>query len=447
MASAEEDGAVFGKSIGRVTKDDLDRLIHDGVSEGRHLEFKVDFPGNSAKPAWTPGKPIERTRLCALIEELVAFANADGGVIVLGMKESDGRHHQAEELRPLQQVVQLARSIRDSLKDLIEPRLPYASVVPIELATDGSGVLLLETQASTLGPHWVSTTRTAKVRREDRSDPLSMPEIHDMVLRNARRFNEVEARLEKATAEFEPFFFQALDRMCKHKMGSLADLPMRPVEAYRQWISRAPHTLLGLRVTLVPHQRLGITRLEDMKGLIAGGQIDELRQDTVGSAIALLYDHDFGSRRVLGGMVSAMRHNERQATLHVTRDGVVELKFVWQEPGELPFPHWVLLGGAGSALGCYQCLRELAGSPSMPAEIGVELITMPGSRPAFGHDVNVFQGQPLEFKTHFPIATIADTLDFDEYLNELAGDFANAGGMATTQLPRYRLALRMPNQP
>jgi hypothetical protein len=69
-----------------------------------------------------------------------------------------------------------------------------------------------------------------------------------LILRNVRRFNEVEVRLEKATAEFEPFFFQAFDQMCKHELGSLANLPMRPEELYREWIKRTPHTLLGLRV-------------------------------------------------------------------------------------------------------------------------------------------------------------------------------------------------------
>jgi len=103
--------------------------------------------------------------------------------------------------------------VRDCLNDVIEPRLPYVAVKAIQTEADGSGVLLLETQSSVLGPHWVRPTRTVTIRREDRADPLSMPEIHDMVLRNARRFSEVEARLATATAAFEPFFYQTLDEI------------------------------------------------------------------------------------------------------------------------------------------------------------------------------------------------------------------------------------------
>ncbi|MGO9233008.1 MAG: helix-turn-helix domain-containing protein, partial [Methylocella sp.] len=268
---------VFGKPIANAKRDDLDRLISEGIEEGRHLEFKEDFPSRDAgstSPGWTPGKPIPPGRIHPLLEELVAFANADGGVIVLGMKKTKNKPPRAASLSPLAQVIELERRVRDCLNDVIEPRLPYASVKAIPTETDGSGVLLLETQPSALGPHWVRPTRTAKVRREDRADPLSMPEIHDMVLRNARRFSEVEARLEKAAAEFEPLFLRSVDEMCKpnsvDQVGAVAD--MSPRARLDTWVRNWPRTLVGLRITIVPHQHLGIARVEEMGRLIPAGQ-------------------------------------------------------------------------------------------------------------------------------------------------------------------------------
>jgi len=94
---------VFGKPIANATRDDLDRLIIDGIGEGRHLEFKQDFPSrdtSSMTQGWTPGKPVPPNRIHALLEEPVAFANADGGVIVLGMKETRDKPPRAASLSP-----------------------------------------------------------------------------------------------------------------------------------------------------------------------------------------------------------------------------------------------------------------------------------------------------------------------------------------------------------
>ena len=145
-------------------------------------------------------------------------------------------------------------------------------------------------------------------------------------------------------------------------------------------------------------------------------------------------------------MLSSLQSERLRIGLRLARDGLVELTYISQDAGKQPFPCLYLLGGVGSALGCYQCLREFAGSASMPAEIDVELITMSDCCPAFGEGFNAIQGRPLEFKTHFPTTTVADLTDFDDYLNELAGDFANAGDLPTSRLPRYRLSLRMPNR-
>jgi hypothetical protein len=113
-----------------------------------------------------------------------------------------------------------------------------------------------------------------------------------------------------------------------------------------------------------------------------------------------------------------------------------------KDPGE-GLPLYLLLATAGSALGCYQCLRTFAGWATMPAEIDVEILSMPNVRASIGEDVTEF-GAPLDFKIRFPATTIADVSDFDEYINWLAGDFANAGGLSATRLPEYKLNIREP---
>jgi hypothetical protein len=116
-------------------------------------------------------------------------------------------------------------------------------------------------------PHWVRHTRKAAIRRQDRCDPLSMPEIHDMVLRNARRFDEVNARLTAAEQSFDASFYETLNRICK--MSGSGDLKQR----VRDWASSQKCSFRGIRVTLVPHQRLAIERLENPGALLPSGSV------------------------------------------------------------------------------------------------------------------------------------------------------------------------------
>ena len=73
-----------GKPIAEISLADLKGLIEDAVPEGQHLEYKNQIPSRDGKTTggWTPGKGVDSAGRDKLLEELVAFANADGGVIV-----------------------------------------------------------------------------------------------------------------------------------------------------------------------------------------------------------------------------------------------------------------------------------------------------------------------------------------------------------------------------
>lgn len=349
---------MFGKPISKATKVDLDRLIRDKEPEGRHLEFKSDFPGDPSGAAWTPGKPVPAKRIQPLLEELVAFANADGGVIVLGMHETNEKPARASHLAPLPQIAELERRVRDSSNDLIDPRLPFVNVVGMVTEEDGSGVLLLETYPSSLGPNWVRPTRGVKVRREDRADPLSMPEIHDMVLRNARRFDEVKEKLLESQREFEPNFFSTLDAM-RWTTASVAGLDT-PKERVLAKLKHAPRSLVGIRVTIVPHQKFGLSRLEDISQLVPSGEIGGFKDGKSCSTYSFLFDYALRQRRIIGGIVISRNSNTHVATLKMDRDGFIEVMHIMHEDSGQELPISSLFAVAGSALGCYRLLRRFA---------------------------------------------------------------------------------------
>jgi hypothetical protein len=214
----------FGKPAARVTAADIQQLIDDKEPEGRYLEYTRDIPisdeeqkqargagrGDPQDRSWLQNRPLRAFGRDKLMEELVAFANADGGVLILGITETKSEPARANGFNLLPDVVSLERRLRDALVDCIEPRLPFASVVAVPIAPSGEGVVILETEPSRLGPHRVRGTREATIRREDRCDQMTMAEIHDMVIHNARRLDAVTATLEERAKVFQKTFFRTL---------------------------------------------------------------------------------------------------------------------------------------------------------------------------------------------------------------------------------------------
>jgi hypothetical protein len=440
---------LFGKPIAQADKADLDRLISDGAEEDRHLEFKEavsisneeqrrQIKAGTAKPfdeAVAKGTGIGETGRDALLEELVAFANADGGVIVLGMEETADKPPRAAKITPVPHVITLERRLRDSLNNLIEPRLPFAAVKGIETEADGSGVVLLETQPSTFAPHWVRSTRGAKIRREDRADPLSMPEIHDMVLRNARRLDDVSQQLNDAEAEFEPHFWGVVTKIITPTVAGGS-----PKEQAEQWAAQRKQYFTGVRVTIVPHQRLGIARLEHIQQLTPDGDIHFL-DDSKEQKHPLNNPAHTQPRRLLGGIeIQSESPAAPRSLLHnLRRDGVVEVKSVRTDNATIGLHIARVLASVGSAVGFYHKLREKAGTPNMPAEVGIEILAVGAPRPMVGWGITEILGSSLEFRTLFPWTTIAERENFDDYLNDVAGDLWNAANGVASQLPRFSL--------
>jgi hypothetical protein len=268
----------FGKPAGQVSAADIQQLIDDKVPEGRYLEYKRDIPvsdeeqrraraagrGDPQDRSWLQNRPLMDFGRDKLMEELVAFANADGGVLILGIAEAGSAPATADALNPLPAISNLERRLRDVIVNCIEPRLPFASVRAVPTTRSGEGVVILETEPSRLGPHRVRKTREATIRREDRYDQMTMAEIHDMVIHNARRFDEVRATLEERAELVQKTFFQTLLDHTPSSNVIVSD----PEGRVSRWFSDADLAALGLRVTLVPHDSLGLPRLERLAGLV-----------------------------------------------------------------------------------------------------------------------------------------------------------------------------------
>ena len=142
-----------------------------------------------------------------LLEEVVAFANAYGGTLLLGVKESNAKPPVAAEITSVR-CAELAERLRNVFRDCVEPQIPRIEIFAVR-TKDDCGVVVFRVGRSRMAPHRVTTTRVCPVRRSDRCEGMSMREIQDMTLNVSRGLE----RLEKRLSERSKCFLKEFDRL------------------------------------------------------------------------------------------------------------------------------------------------------------------------------------------------------------------------------------------
>lgn len=437
-----------GKPIEQTTIDDLRQLIGDGVAEDRRIEFKADVPVSPEEQkakrklnpdvapvdrSWVEGRKLANYGRDEIVAEAVAFANADGGTVIIGMEETEEPPHLAKRLNPLPDVAGLERRLRDVLASCVEPRLPYVAVRALPMEADGAGVVLIEVGSSILGPHWVTTSRRPTVRREDRCDPLSMVEIHDMVLRNARQIDSFRRASDVERAKFIQDFATYLRRAKPSSFLGEED------EAVDAWLSASGKAALGVQVTLTPHFDLAIPRLESTQGLIPASDSISITSGAQERKVYYVsaYNYAATAERILGG-VRADQSGGFNKSIRVLRDGRVIVSFMQvREVAMCTCTADLVIGAAGFALGVYDRLRLISSYPQAPADVTLDIC----ARQHVGvgdYDGVGRHGSYGRLAEHvpFPVYTLGDSNDISVLLQEIGADLINAGGMPGSHLPK-----------
>jgi hypothetical protein len=192
--------SILRKPLSEVTEADLEALIEAEARETGELEFKGTLP---FKP--TKGQPETADRWIEkgdrvgdmardeILAEIVAFANAEGGTLVLGLHETKDEPRRAERLEALPNCEGLARRLLDATEDVIEPRLPLITVQALASEATGAGYVLLRVGKSLAGPHRLRSTRDFYVRRGERAAKMDVREIKDLTLELARTGDRIDA--------------------------------------------------------------------------------------------------------------------------------------------------------------------------------------------------------------------------------------------------------------
>lgn len=203
---------ILSKRFEDIVFADVEGLISEGASEDDRLEFKSALSSKKQDDPWYTGaNEIGDKARNELLEEIVAFANAYGGCLVLGMEETPDKPPRAAKIRSVPRCIELADRLALQARDCIEPKLPLIQIRGIPTGGDGAGVVVMRVETSRLRPHRLLANKECYVRRCDRSEKMTMREIRDLTLLSHfegqgrdERFLEKQAKFRQRMTTYVP---------------------------------------------------------------------------------------------------------------------------------------------------------------------------------------------------------------------------------------------------
>ena len=195
-------------SAEQIDSSHIELFVDSRVPEGEQIELKESL---SAKDDGTPDPwmsgwdRIGDRAKNEILEEAVAFANAHGGALFLGIRESEEKPAVADEISPVPRCEELAERLKLVFRDCVEPQIPRVEIFAVP--TQGEdGVVIIRVARSRLAPHRVTKTLVCPVRRSDRCEEMTMREIQDMTLNVTRGLEFLEKRFSERSERFREEF-------------------------------------------------------------------------------------------------------------------------------------------------------------------------------------------------------------------------------------------------
>ena len=418
--------SILSKPREQVTPTDVQELVATRAQENETLEFKAGLPAENGKSdPWSSGHDkISNYAKKKLLDESVAFANAYGGTLVIGIAERKGV---AAQISAVPRCKELAERLRLVFRDCIDPQLPHVEIFGVETQSD-AGVVIVRAPKSRLAPHRNKKTLQCPIRRSDRCEPMTMREIQDTTLNLSRGFQ----RIEEALAQRSRAFAKQFDRIFHpygiyglrftgipvmddvrfekllHQHGLHQRFKPPSVELKRYLLGKAAkEPLLGVKSIYAPNFTKWRPRLR-----AAHTEYSHQKKSKSEDAAAILY-------RELGfhGMVEM---------------GILSIDSEFEDPYHTHPLHQELPVVEFAALAVWaDQVRAEAGTPAAEYVIDVEIVTK--GRPC--HVINSNTRERLVVctlpmgSTSFPRYSLGDVEQFPQLLKDFEQDFLNACGL------------------
>src|SRR6266511_3523138 len=231
---------LFVASIDEIEFQDISELVSTGAEEGIRLEFKGALSTNDGQPdRWMRNQSgIGRVARDDIAKEIVAFANAYGGVIIIGIDETNDHPKRAAQLASPQipHVVDCAEQLARALRSIIDPPIPMLDIRGVPSSpSSGEGAILVRVSSSPSAPHGFGVPPAAYIRHGSESKPLSMRELQSMFFERRTRLERVTSRQNELSA-----FAQELWASRRHGATSQGAIPSLDLPAIQFRCSLVP---------------------------------------------------------------------------------------------------------------------------------------------------------------------------------------------------------------
>lgn len=415
--------SILRKPLGEITVEDLQHLVDVAALESRELEFKGTLPFQPQKghpqtaDRWIEkGDRIGDYARDEILAEIVAFANADGGTLVLGLHETKDEPRRADRLEPLPNCIGLARRLIDASEDIVEPRLRAFDARGLETDANGNGYVVMRVGKSAGGPHRLRSTREFHIRRGERASKMDVREIKDITLELARTGDRVERVFRERQAATAASFSRLLSGESQNGTDPLV-IRVTALPVLSQEISNLTSQ------TDLWWQGNGFTMLVGNEKYECGYPAREFNEQPEIRLRSLVLDHDVG-RRAIERLLRA--------------DGLVEFGMVL--PKEPPYQGsathsriyigWII----GLVVGTIAQVNKLQTKLAWDGiEFGLE-IEIEASPPLVikwndrqFHSASVVKA---DFPLRLPRYSIIAGMDFDTIIQAVVSDLFNATGRA-----------------
>ncbi|MCE2490646.1 MAG: putative DNA binding domain-containing protein, partial [Anaerolineae bacterium] len=122
----------------------LQRLVDDEVPEDRQLEYKREL------------NLITKEQKREFLADISAFANADGGHLIIGIEEGKGgKKGNVVGATKTNELDQFLTKIQNLIRDGVEPNVHGLTIKPVETGS-GEAAIVIFVRQSWSKPHWVS---------------------------------------------------------------------------------------------------------------------------------------------------------------------------------------------------------------------------------------------------------------------------------------------------